>query len=107
VHQRRVPKEAEHEEENERRDKCEEEFVPIHNFFLLSFYCCPLLDPRTFMATLPANVDSKFPGRKMTECAITVGLQSVAKTTQPHQPFLMASLLHLVWSRIVRKGRSR
>jgi hypothetical protein len=37
VHQRCIPKEAEHEEENESRDECEEEFFPIHNFFLLRF----------------------------------------------------------------------
>lgn len=42
VHQRRVPKEAEHEEEDEGRDKRKEEFFPIHNFFLLRLYCVPV-----------------------------------------------------------------
>jgi hypothetical protein len=45
VHQRCVPNESEHEEENERRDECEKEFLPIHNFFLLRFAAAQL-NPR-------------------------------------------------------------
>src|SRR4029079_15718061 len=47
VHQRCVPNESEHEEENERRDECEKEFLPIHNFFLLRFAAAPT-DPAYF-----------------------------------------------------------
>jgi hypothetical protein len=36
-HERAVPKEAKHEEENESCDECGEEFIPVHNFFLLRF----------------------------------------------------------------------
>src|SRR5215472_10895834 len=34
MHQHGVPKEAEHEQDNKRRDEREEEFFPVHNFFV-------------------------------------------------------------------------
>jgi hypothetical protein len=41
VHERPVPKEAKHEEENEGRNECEEKLFPVHNFFLLRFLLSP------------------------------------------------------------------
>jgi hypothetical protein len=49
VHQDCVPKEAKHEEKDERRDESDEEFLLIHNFFLLSF-AVVRFEPACFMA---------------------------------------------------------
>ena len=67
VHQRRVPKEAKHEEEDEGCNECEEEFFPIHKMSLLRFLLSPDA-PGTFIAKWVADVDPKFlsvnPSRK-------------------------------------------
>jgi hypothetical protein len=65
VHQRCIPNEPEHKEENERREECEKEFRPIHNSFLLRF-TVPFLILCHFIARREGNVDFKLVGRAMT-----------------------------------------
>ena len=48
VHKLPVPQESKYEEEDERCDECDEEFFPVHNFFLLRFLLRK--NPDAFMA---------------------------------------------------------
>jgi hypothetical protein len=58
MHQFSVPKEAKQEDETEGCDECDEEFFPIHNFFLLRFLASPI-KPWTFIAKADSAVDLK------------------------------------------------
>jgi len=42
IHQLAVPDEAKQEDETKRRNECDEEFFPVHNFFLLRFLLSPI-----------------------------------------------------------------
>jgi hypothetical protein len=58
MHQLSVPKEAKQEHETEGCDECDEEFFPIHNFFLLRFLASPI-KPSMFFAKPRFAVDPK------------------------------------------------
>jgi hypothetical protein len=58
MHELSVPKEAKQEDETEGCDECDEEFFPVHNFFLLRFLASPI-KPWTFIAKADSAVDLK------------------------------------------------
>jgi hypothetical protein len=58
MHQLSIPKEAKQEDKTEGCDECDEEFFPVHNFFLLRFLASPI-KPWTFIAKAASAVDLK------------------------------------------------
>jgi hypothetical protein len=56
MHQLAVPEESKHEDEAKRRNKCDEEFFPIHNLFRLKFLLNPI-KPKRLIAKRLADVD--------------------------------------------------
>jgi hypothetical protein len=59
MHQLAVPEEAKQEDETKRCNECDEEFFPVHNFFLLRFLLSPI-EPKSFIAKSRSAVDLKF-----------------------------------------------
>jgi hypothetical protein len=59
MHQIAVPNESKDEEKNKRCDECNEEFFPVHNFFLLRFLLSPAT-PVDFIAKQQTDVDLNF-----------------------------------------------
>jgi hypothetical protein len=57
LHQLAVPEESKHEHETKRCNECDEEFFPVHNFFLLRFLLNPI-KPGSFIAKRRIVVDS-------------------------------------------------
>jgi hypothetical protein len=64
MHQVSEPDEAKYEDKNPGCDECEEEFFPIHNFFLLRFLLSPD-EPEVFIAKRRAAVDPNLCRQKL------------------------------------------
>ena len=109
MHKLPVPKESKHEDEDKGCDECEEEFFPIHNFFLLSFLLSPD-NPEAFIAKRRAVVD-------LNSCCRCRGAKAVWKshallgrhafrTLCSHQPTAHAKYWEIIADNLSKAGWS-